>query len=104
MNHENVKKVNISFNKDVAEHFSNLVITTNSDSEFILDFARFLPGNKTAGVHTRVIMTPKHAKLLHRALGNNLSKYEEQFGAIQLPDEAAFPEPPSVDRNDDLVN
>lgn len=101
---QNVKKVNISFNEKAAEEFSNLVITTNSDSEFILDFARFLPGNKTAGVHTRIIMTPKHAKLLYRALGNNLTKYEEQFGAINIPDEAAFPDRPANIDDDQIVN
>jgi hypothetical protein len=30
-------------------------------------------------------MTPLHAKLLLRALADNLAKYEAQFGEIQVP-------------------
>jgi hypothetical protein len=30
-------------------------------------------------------MTPMNAKLLHRALGTNLEKFEAQFGEIKTP-------------------
>jgi hypothetical protein len=34
-----------------------------------------------------MVMTPMNAKLLHRALGENLSKFEEKFGEIKAPDQ-----------------
>jgi hypothetical protein len=34
----------------------------------------------------RIINTPLHAKLLLRALSDNLEKYEAQFGEIKTPD------------------
>ena len=41
------------------------------------------PGIPKAVVRSRVIMTPVNAKRLLRALQDNVSKYEEQFGVIQ---------------------
>jgi hypothetical protein len=38
-------------------------------------------------VYARVVMTPMHAKLLHRALGENLSKFEDRYGEISTPDD-----------------
>jgi hypothetical protein len=31
-------------------------------------------------------MTPMNAKLLHRALGDNLEKFEDKFGEIKTPE------------------
>lgn len=64
--------------------YSNLVIVTHSDSEFILDFARILPGKPKAKIHTRVIMNPKNCKLFLNALTDNIKKFEEKFGAIKV--------------------
>ncbi len=38
-------------------------------------------------------MTPLNAKLLLRALGENLSKYEEQFGEVRMPADTGFQAP-----------
>ncbi|MFB0536184.1 MAG: DUF3467 domain-containing protein, partial [Anaerolineae bacterium] len=38
-----------------------------------------------AKVYTRILMTPMNAKLLHKALGENLGKFEEQYGEIKTP-------------------
>ena len=35
-----------------------------------------------AKVHARIVMTPYHAKLLSRALGENIGKFEDQYGKI----------------------
>jgi hypothetical protein len=64
--------------------YSNLVIITFSPSEFILDFARVLPGVKKAKVFSRIVMTPQHAKLLLNALSDNIGKYEEKFEKIKV--------------------
>ena len=64
--------------------YSNLVMITHSPSEFILDFARHLPGMASAKVMSRIIMTPQHAKMLLKALEQNIKKYEDRFGEIKL--------------------
>ncbi len=64
--------------------YSNLAIISNSAAEFVLDFARILPGVNKAKVHARVIMTPQHAKLLLAALHDNVMRYEQQYGEIVI--------------------
>ena len=64
--------------------YSNLALITHSPSEFIIDFARMMPGLPRARVHARIIMTPQHAKLLLKALEDNIKKYEARFGEIKL--------------------
>ncbi len=64
--------------------YSNLVMITHSPSEIILDFARMMPGLPKAKIVSRIIMTPQHAKLLLKALEDNIKKYESRFGEIKL--------------------
>ena len=71
--------------------YSNLVMIGHSPSEIIFDFARFLPGVPKARVFARVIMTPQNAKSLLKTLEDNLKKYEESFGRIQLPGDSSTP-------------
>jgi len=79
---------NLKISIDEAEGqgvYANLALISHSNSEVILDFARALPGIPKAKVHARIILTPFNAKALHRALGDNLSKFEAQHGSIQVP-------------------
>ena len=64
--------------------YANLAFISHSNSEVIVDFARMLPGLPKAKVHARIILTPHNAKALHKALGDNLAKFEAQFGTINL--------------------
>jgi hypothetical protein len=64
--------------------YSNLALISHSPSEFIIDFARVMPGVQKTKVYARVVMTPAHAKMLFDALGANLKKFEGQFGAIKV--------------------
>lgn len=80
------EEIKIEIGETEAEGvYSNLVIVSHSDSEFILDFARFLPGKPKAKVHSRIIMNPKNAKLFLNALQDNITKYESKFGTIKNP-------------------
>ena len=45
-----------------------------------------MPGVPKGKVKSRIVMTPEHAKKLHRALSDNLSKYEKSHGAIKETD------------------
>ncbi len=81
------KQLNIELTDDVAQGiYSNVAIITHSTSEFVLDFARVMPGVPKAGVKSRIILTTEHAKRLLFALQDNISKYEASFGKINLAD------------------
>jgi hypothetical protein len=64
--------------------YTNLTLISHSPSEVILDFARALP-NMRARVVSRLVMTPLNAKLLLRALADNLNRFEGQYGEIVVP-------------------
>jgi hypothetical protein len=70
--------------------YSNFALITHSPSEFVLDFAQMMPQVPHARVVARVITTPVHAKLLLRALAENVSRFEAQFGAITTPDSSTL--------------
>ena len=71
---------------EVAQgEYANLALITHSSSDFIFDFARMLPGLPKPQVRSRVVMAPEHAKRLLLALQENIYKYEQNFGKIQIP-------------------
>jgi len=76
--------INVELPEDVAEGiYSNLAMIAHSNSEFVIDFIRLMPGVPKAKVKSRIIMTPDHAKRLLAALKDNIAKYEQSFGKIQ---------------------
>lgn len=83
---ENEKKqISLDLKPEIAKgSYSNLAIITHSRSEFIIDFATMLPGLPKPEIGSRLIMTPEHAKRLLMALQDNIIKYENQFGLIDL--------------------
>jgi len=91
MNNENQSnQLQIELNDEVAQGiYANLAVITHSSSEFIVDFIRVMPGLPKAGVKSRIILTPEHAKRLMRALEDNVRKYESSFGQIRLNDEGS---------------
>jgi hypothetical protein len=61
-------RINIELGEKEAEGiYANLALISHSPSEII-----------------RIIMTPPHAKMLHKALEENIKKFENQFGPIKL--------------------
>ena len=82
--------INIELTEEVAEGtYSNLAIINHSPSEFVIDFIQMMPGIPKAKVKSRVILTPQHAKRLMKALIDNVSKFESQYGEIKDVDPAA---------------
>jgi len=80
------RQIAIELDEKVSEGiYSNFVLTSHTASEFILDFARMLPGVKKARVFARIILTPQSAKTLHMVLGSAIGKYEATFGEIKIP-------------------
>lgn len=83
-------QINIELPADIEAIYSNFAIINHSPSEIVIDFARLMPNVPRAKVYARIMMTPLNAKLLLRALQDNLTKFEEKYGEIRLPPEAGF--------------
>lgn len=71
--------------------YANFAIITHSSSDFVVDFARVLPGVPKATVSSRVILAPEHAKRLLLALQENIQRYEKEFGPIRIPNQPQEP-------------
>lgn len=69
--------------------YANLVRIAHSPADMVLDFAHLLPGESRAKIGARILMSPLSAKLLHKALGENLARYEAAFGEIKVPSASA---------------
>ena len=79
------QQINIELGEKEAEGiYSNLAIITHSPAEFVIDFTRVVPGVPKARVLSRIITTPQHAKMLLRALKDNIDKFESRFGEIKI--------------------
>ena len=74
---------------NISSSYANLVRISHTPSELVFDFAHLLPGASPAQVCARIIMSPLGAKLLQRALSENLSRYEAAFGEIKVPGETS---------------
>ena len=84
MKNEKTKNINIELDEKTAQgQYSNLVVVNHSPTEFVLDFVNILPGSPKAKVCSRLILTPQHAKKFLRAISENISRYEKNFGEIK---------------------
>ncbi|HEY9488244.1 MAG TPA: DUF3467 domain-containing protein [Chryseosolibacter sp.] len=77
-------QINIELTEEIAEGiYSNLAMIAHSNSEFVIDFIRLMPGVPKAKVKARIVITPEHAKRFLAALKDNIEKYEGSFGPIK---------------------
>ncbi len=84
--------INLEIDESIAQgRYANLAIITHSLSEFIVDYAVHLPGLSKAKVHSRVILTPEHAKRLLYSLQENINRYESKHGAITMSQDKLSP-------------
>lgn len=82
------QQLQIDLSPEVAKGvYTNFQIISHSNTEFVLDFITMLPGLQKAQVASRVIITPEHAKRLLAALSENVMRYEQEFGKIELPNQ-----------------
>ena len=79
------QQINVELPEKEAEGiYANLAMIMHSPTEIIIDFARVMPRMPKAKVLSRIIMTPMHAKMLMKALTDNVKKFEGQFGEIKI--------------------
>jgi Protein of unknown function (DUF3467) len=77
-------QINVELSEEIAEGiYSNLAMIAHSNSEFVIDFIRLMPGVPKAKVKSRIVITPEHAKRFLLALKDNIEKYEAAFGPIK---------------------
>jgi hypothetical protein len=64
--------------------YVNMAMLNHNETEFVIDFIYVQPQAPKAVVRARVINSPKHMKRLLHALQDNVTKYEAQFGKIDV--------------------
>jgi hypothetical protein len=83
---------NVELSEEIADGlYSNLAVISHSPTEFVVDYIRVMPNMPKAKVVSRIILTPEHAKRLLQALGDNVKRYEQQFGVIAENSGSSFP-------------
>jgi Protein of unknown function (DUF3467) len=81
--------------KELQGLYSNLMMIHHNIEEFTLNFIYIFPNGTQGKLLSSVIVSPGHAKRIWRALGENISRYETQFGPIKDLPEGGTP-PPTV--------
>ncbi|WP_298236899.1 DUF3467 domain-containing protein [uncultured Algibacter sp.] len=85
-------QINIELDEKIAEGtYSNLAIINHSVSEFVVDFVNIMPGVPKNKVKSRIILTPQHAKRLLKALGDNITRFENAHGEIKDYEQPPIP-------------
>jgi hypothetical protein len=77
--------VTLELPNDLEIVYANLARIAHSPSDIVMDFAHLLPGEPRAKIRSRVVMAPLSAKLLVKALTDNIARYEAAFGEITVP-------------------
>jgi hypothetical protein len=79
---------------DLVGHFSNLVMIHHNPEEFTMHFIYVFTDGTHGKLVASAIVSPGHAKRLWRALGENIARFEAQFGPIR--ESPATTPPPNV--------
>ncbi len=69
--------------KEMLGLYSNLVMIHHNAEEFTLHFIYVFPNVAQGKLISGNILSPGHVKRLWRALGENIARYEAQFGEIR---------------------
>jgi len=77
--------------KELQGCYSNLVMIHHNLEEFTLNFIYIFPNGTQGKLLQSMIVSPGHAKRIWRALGENLARYEAQFGSIKEAPESGPP-------------
>src|SRR5258707_8876953 len=78
--------------KELQGEYSNLVMIHHNLEEFTLNFIYIFPNGAQGKLLKSMIVSPGHAKRIFRALGENIARYEAQFGTIkEMPEGGPTP-------------
>jgi hypothetical protein len=78
-------KIEMHLDDRVAQGiYINLALVHHNETEFTIDLMYMAPHSPRASVRARAISSPKHTKRLLLALQEQIRRYEERFGMIDL--------------------
>lgn len=106
-NKPNKRQIRLEMPKDPSATYSNTVMISHTGNEFILDFIQIMPNDNRARVQKRIVMTPTHAKMFLNALEDNVKKFEDKHGELNLPQRQSLADQlfgsikPASDEDDD---
>ena len=69
--------------KELQGMYSNLVMIHHHAEEFTLNFVYVFPNGTQGKLLSSMIVSPGHAKRIWRELGENLTRFEAQYGPIK---------------------
>ena len=80
------QKIEIQLEPDIMKGlFANVTNIGHTQEEFLLDFLFIQQQPAPFGkLVSRIVVTPNHAKRIHAALQENIRKYEEQHGKLEV--------------------
>jgi len=79
------RQVKLALPKDPSAAYANTVMISHTNNEVIFDFIQMMPNDTHARIQKRIVMTAAHAKLFLNALTDNIDRFEEKHGEIELP-------------------
>ena len=82
-------RINVSA-ADADGIYSNVFFVAASRAEFILDFARIVPGVNNAKLMSRIIVSPHRMKALVKTLESQINSYESKFGKLDSGSQPSF--------------
>lgn len=78
-------RLQIQIDDDIAQGmYINLALVNHTETEFTIDAMYVQPQQPKAKVRARLISSPQHTKRLLKALDENVRRYEDRFGEIDV--------------------
>ena len=78
-------QIQIQLDDETAQGiYANLALVNHTETEFTLDFMYLQPQHPKAKVRARIISSPKHTKRPLNALQENMRRYEDRFGSVDI--------------------
>lgn len=79
------QQIQIQLDEQIAQGiYSNLILISPNETEFVLDFVYVNPMQPQAKVRSRIILNPKNAKRMMLSLQQNIAQYEARLGQIDV--------------------
>ena len=80
------KNINVKIPEQLhSGTYSNMMAVSHTREEFIMDFVMLTPPQGT--VVSRIICSPGHVKRIVATLQENIQKYEEIHGVVQVAED-----------------
>ena len=79
------KQLQVQLDDATAQgQYVNMSLVNHTETEFIFDFIFMQPMEARAKVRSRILSSPKHAKRFMMILQENISRYEQRHGEIDI--------------------